>query len=302
MTARETSPATRPARIGEATRHAVGFGRTHQGSALRTALLAFPLGALLVVQLFPVVIIVLTSMKTEVSLLEHGPFSLSGFSFGNYAKVLVEDAFLLPMGNSLLIAVLATLLSLACGATAAYALARMRFRGHGILSAGLLCGRLLPPVALALPLFVLLKKFGLTDTVTGLTLAHASFNLPFAIWLLMPFFESLPKSLEEAAVIDGCTRAQVFRHVFFPLALPGLLVTAVFCFLLSWNDFLFSLFLAGSRLKTAPLTVNGYMTGFGTEWGPMTASSVLILAPVFAFSLLLQRHLVGGIASGSLKG
>ena len=257
---------------------------------------------LLCVQLFPVAIIVLTSFKTQVALLEHGPFSWSGFSLGNYLKVVTEDVFYKPMGTSLTVALGAVCFSLLTGAPAAYALARFRFRGKKLLAAGLLSGRLLPPVALALPLFLLFKKSGLTDTVAGLVLAHTSFNLPFAIWLLLPFFESLPRALEEAAEMDGCSRAQIFWHVYFPLTLPGLVVAGVFCFLLSWNDFLFSLMLAGSSVKTAPLVVNGYMTGFGTEWGPMTASSVLILVPVFVFSFWLQKHMVRGLSAGSLKG
>jgi multiple sugar transport system permease protein len=185
---------------------------------------------------------------------------------------------------------------------AAFALARIEFRFKAAFKGAILAARLLPPVALAVPLFLLVTRLGLADTRMGLALAHSAFNLPFAIWLLTPFFAGIPKELEEAATVDGFTRFQIFRIVYFPLALPGVLVASLFCFLLSWNDFLFSLILAGSATKTAPLAVNGYMTGFGPEWGPMTAASVVVLVPVFVLSLFLQRSLVGGIQSGGIKG
>lgn len=265
-------------------------------------LFVLPVLLLALIQIFPVVVIVLTSLKTPVALLEWNLFSLSGFDFSNYTRVLFEDDLLTPLFNSLVVASSSTLLSVGAAAMAAFALARIEFRFKKTFAGAVLVARLLPPVALAVPLFLLITNLSLADTKLGLTLAHSTFNLPFAIWLLMPFFAAIPRELEEAAAIDGFTRFQTFRLIFFPLALPGLLVASMFCFLLSWNDFLFSLILAGSETKTAALAVNGYMTGFGPEWGPMTAASVVVLAPVFFLSLLLQRSLVGGIQSGGIKG
>jgi multiple sugar transport system permease protein len=269
---------------------------------LKTALLYVPVLIVVAIQVFPVLLILLTSFRKQVSLLQHGPFSLDGLFWGNYRQVLVTDEFLRYMGTSSLVALASTLISIATGSLAAYALTRFSFWGRKSLSVGILCARIIPPVALAVPLFLLLKQAGLTDTLAGLVLAHTTINLPFAIWLMMPFFESLPRELEEAAEMDGCSKLQVFRIIFLPLALPGLMVAGIFCFLLSWNDFLFSLILAGSDTKTAPLVVNGYMTGFGPEWGPMTASSMLIMFPVFLFSLLLQKHIVAGLSAGGVKG
>lgn len=264
--------------------------------------LSFPLVVLVCFQLFPVLLIVLTSFKSQISLLQHGPFGTTGFFLGNYTKVIVADGFMSNLGTSLMIAMGSTAISVAAGALAAYALTRFRFTGSTPIAMAFLCARVIPPVALAIPLFLLLKKFHLTDSVAGLVLAHTTMNLPFAVWLIMPFFDSLPKDYEEAAEMDGCTQFQVFHKIFLPMALPGLLVAGIFCFLLSWNDFLLSLILAGSDTKTAPLVVNAYMTGFGPEWGPMTASSVVILVPVFIFSLALQKHMVSGISAGGVKG
>jgi len=268
----------------------------------KKAALLLPVVLLAGVQVFPVVVIILTSLKTPVALLEGSLFRLSGFELSNYQRVLFQDDLLTPMGNSFVIALASTLLSVGAGAMAAFALARIDFRFKKTFAGALLAVRLLPPVALAVPLFLLITKLGLADTRTGLALAHSAFSLPFAIWLLLPFFLGIPRELEEAATVDGFTRFQILRLIYFPLALPGLGVASMFCFLLSWNDFLFSLILAGSRTKTAPLAVNGYMTGFGPEWGPMTAASVLVLAPVFLLSLFLQRSLIGGIQSGGIKG
>ena len=269
---------------------------------MKRAFLLFPLLVLVFLQLLPVAVVVLTSVRTPVSLLEGKLFSLEGFFAGNYVKVWTEDHLAGPLVNSLCIALGTVALSVTAGSLCAYALARLEFRLKGLFAGALLCARMVPPVALAVPLFLLVHALGLADTRTGLVLAHSTFNLPFAIWLLVPFFKALPKQLEEAALVDGCTRMRMFRSIVLPLALPGIVVAALFCFLLSWNDFLFSLILAGSETKTAALAVNGYMTGFGPEWGPMTASSVIVLAPVFALSLLLQRHIVGGLQSGGLKG
>lgn len=271
-------------------------------SAPKKALLLLPVLLLACVQILPVVVVALTSVKTPVALLEGKLFGTEGFFLGNYAKVLLEDGLHRPLLTSLVVAAISTAISVAAGSMAAFGLARLEFRFKGTFAGAILCARLLPPVALAVPLFLLINALGLSDTRLGLALAHATFSLPFAIWLLMPFFAAMPKELEEAALVDGFTRFQIFRLLYFPLALPGLLVASLFCFLLSWNDFLFSLILAGSDTKTAPLAVNGYMTGFGPEWGPMTASSVIVLLPVLALSLLLQRYLVGGLQAGGIKG
>lgn len=267
----------------------------------RRLVLTLPVLVLVVLQCFPVLLVLLTSFRTEVSLLEFGPLALEGLFLGNYARVLGDDAFLSHLGASLLIAAGSTALAVVLGSLAAYGLSRLRFSGRRLLASSILVSRVVPPVALAIPVFLLLRSIGLTDSILGLIVAHTSFNLPFAIWLMMPFFAGLPRELEEAAFLDGCSSLSAFRIVMLPLALPGILVAAVFCFLASWNDFLFSMVLAGSKTKTAPLAVNAYMTGFGPEWGPMTASSLLILAPVLLLSLVLRRHMVGGLTAGGVK-
>ena len=261
------------------------------------------LGVLVAVQLFPILVIALTSMKTPISLLDDlGVFSPSGFFMGNYQRVLVDDGFMEYVSTSLVIAVSSTALSIICGSLAAYALARFNFRGRTYLALGILCSRMVPPVALALPAFILLRFFGAVDHSIGLILAHTTFNLPFAIWLMMPFFEILPKDFDDAAAMDGLGAIQTFRIIFLPLATPGLIVASIFCFLMSWNDFLYSLILAGSETRTAPLAINAYMTADQIEWGPMAASSMLVLVPVFFLCRYLQNHMIGDLTAGGVKG
>jgi len=170
----------------------------------RLCLLA-PILILVCLQLLPVVVVLLTSLRTPVALLEGKFFSLDGFFLGNYVKVWSEDRLAGPLVNSLAVALGSLVLSVTAGSLAAYALARFEFRLKGSFATIILCARLVPPVALAVPLFLLVHRLGLADTRTGLILAHSTFNLPFAIWLLVPFFKGMPKQLEEAALVDGAS-------------------------------------------------------------------------------------------------
>ncbi len=257
---------------------------------------------LLFLQIAPVVMILQTAFKTQRSLLESGMFTWDGWTLNNFSRLFVEQSLGPDLLNSVLIACGSMSLSIVCGSLMAYALTRWENKAKKHLLTTLLVARLLPPVALALPLFLVLKEFMLHDTVWGLILAHTALNFPLATWILMPFMDSVPRVLEEAAALDGASRIQTFGHVVLPVTKPGLVVAALFCFLMSWNDFLFSLILAGSQVKTAPLTLNGYVTGFGTEWGPLCAGACILLLPVFALSFKLHQHMIAAPTQGGVKG
>ena len=193
----------------------------------RRLLLWLPLVLLLVIQLGPVLVIVLTSFKTQLSLLDQtGILSWAGFSLENYLRVLVDDDFLTYVWTSTRIAAFSTLASVLLATPAAFALTRIQFPGRKMLAATILCSRMIPPVALAIPVFLLLGAMGATDSEPGLILAHMTFNLPFAVWLMLPFFDSIPRDFEHAAIMDGAGELQVFWHIMVPLALPGMLATA----------------------------------------------------------------------------
>lgn len=257
---------------------------------------------LLFVQLAPILIIIQTAFKTPRSLLESGSFSLDGWTLKNFHRIFVEQSLAPDLLNSIGIAFGSMVLSVSCGSLMAFALTRWQGPARKHLLTTLLVARLLPPVALALPLFLVLRGLGLHDTHGGLILAHTALNFPLATWILMPFMDAVPRALEEAASLDGASRAQTFLHVVLPVNKTGLVVAALFCFLMSWNDFLFSLILAGSAVKTAPLTLNGYVTGFGTEWGPLCAGACVLLLPVFALSFKLHQHMIASPTQGGVKG
>jgi|1048.fasta_scaffold52184_1 multiple sugar transport system permease protein len=260
------------------------------------------IAALLFLQLAPIAIIIQTAFKTPRSLLESGSLSMHGWTLGNFHRIFVEQSLGADLLNSVVVAMGSMALSVCCGSLMAYALTRWQGKNRKHLFTTLLVARLLPPVALALPLFLVLRGLNLHDSRSGLILAHTALNFPLATWILMPFMDSVPRALEEAASIDGAGRFKTFAHIVLPVTKPGLVVASLFCFLMSWNDFLFSLILAGSEVKTAPLTLNGYITGFGTEWGPLCAGACVLLLPVFALSFKLHQHMIAAPTQGSVKG
>jgi multiple sugar transport system permease protein len=193
-----------------------------------------------------------------------------------------------------------TLLALALATPAAFALSRFGFRVRRGLMFFVLGQRMLPPVAVAIPLFFVFRDLGLRDTLLGLVLAHTLINLPVATLLMKSFFDDIPLELDSAAMIDGAGRLDVFRHVALPLVRGGLAATAVLCFVFSWTEFLISLQLT-SEIRTVPVKISTFVTSTGTEWGFITALGTAALVPAFVFILATQRHLVRGLSLGSIK-
>ena len=186
---------------------------------------------------------------------------------------------------------------------AAYAFARFPFRGRSLLFFSLLVMRMLPPIAVLVPMYVLFSKFGLTTTRFCVVLAYTTFSLPLVVWIMRGFFEELPRELEESAWVDGASRYAAFRHVVLPLIRPGLVAASILCLQLAWNDFLFAAVLTNNATRTLPVLMAAYSGGdTGVDWGGMTASGVLVMLPVMIFSFLAQRHLVAGLSSGAVKG
>lgn len=202
--------------------------------------------------------------------------------------------------DSTIVAVSSTALALVIATLAAYALSRMRFRGQQHFVFWILSQRMMPPIALAIPIFFMFRDFGLRDTHVGLIIAHTLINLPLAVLLMKSFFDDVPKDVDEAAMIDGATRVQTFAKVVLPMVRGGLAATAVLCFIFSWTEFLLSLQLTSS-IRTVPVKISTFVTSTGTEWGFITALGSAAILPSFIFILLVQRHLVRGLTLGSLK-
>jgi len=229
-----------------------------------------------------------------------------GISFG-YAKGLEVtpgggDYYMAPrILDSIIVAVGSTALAVTIATLAAYALSRMRIRGQHHFVFWILSTRMMPPVAVAIPMFFIFKNFSLLDTHLGIILVHALMNLPLAVLLLKSFFDDIPLEIDEAALIDGASRFLIFRKIVLPMALGGVAATAVLCFIFSWTEFLFVLTLTQTSLKTVPVVSSTFVTSTGTAWGNMAALGVVAMIPAFIFILMVQKNLVRGLTLGSLK-
>lgn len=266
------------------------------------ALVALAAFAVLAVELYPIAITVLNGFRRDIVILSGKPFEFSQLSLRSYQMVLRNAGFSLGMRNSIIIGLLSTGISVLIGAMASYGISRFRFRGRDGLAYSFLVFRMLPQISLVIALYLMFTNLGLRDTVAGITLAHTSFNVPYVIWLLLPFFTAVDKAYEEAAMVDGCTRGRVFVLVFLPLVAPGLVVAAVFAFINSWNEFLYALILTGVHAKTAPVAINGLIGGETLTWGQACAAGTLMLVPVFLFTMSMQKFLIRGITAGGVKG
>lgn len=219
----------------------------------------------------------------------------------NLRNVLLEASFRRYYLNSLTVAGISTLATLAISFPTAYALIRFPFRGRENFSFWILSLRMMPPIIVAIPFFIMFKKVGLFDTLTGLILAYINFNLPFVTWVLRGFIEEVPPELEEAAMIDGCSRWSVLRFVTLPLLAPGIVTVAVLCFIFAWNEFLFALVLTGIKSRTVTVAVYSFIGFAEISWGKMSAASLLASAPIVVFGVLIRKHLVSGLTFGALK-
>ncbi|MFN3699749.1 MAG: carbohydrate ABC transporter permease, partial [Dictyoglomus sp.] len=200
------------------------------------------------------------------------------------------------------IASMTTLISVLGGSMASYALACFPLKRRKEIATGIILTRMIPQISLAIPIYLVMRNFKLLDTYTSLILAHSTFSLPYVTWILIPFFRSIPKEFEEAALIDGCSRIQLFWRVFVPLASPGLLVAATFTFLGSWNDFIYTLVLSNVRTTTAPMLVTTFWGMYAPEVGKMCAAGLLIILPVFLVAFIFQKYIIMGLTAGGIKG
>ena len=251
----------------------------------------------------PYVYLVMTSLKPPGDVQQIPPsFFPNRLSLENYGTVLttatIPGAFL----SSVIVAVLTTILSLVLAVPAAYVSTLYRRRITILFLLFALITRMVPAVSLGVPLFQLMKSLGLLDTTTGLVLAHTSNAVPLALLLMAAFFEGVPKDLEEAARMDGCSRFEAFTHIILPVMQSGIAITALFSFIASWNEFLFALLLTSEKAKTAPIVIAEFNSVYGLAWGPMTAAAVLYSLPVILVTLILQKQIIGGLTFGAVKG
>lgn len=270
-------------------------------SRKRWPLSAWAVPVVLLVMLLPFLWLLQMSFKPTPLILAFPPKLLFTPTFEHYVG-LWKDGFPESFVNSLVTSSLSTALALLAGVPAAYALSRWSGRGKFCLGMAILLTRMAPPIAFTIPFFLAYRYLGLQDTRSGLILIYMSFNLPLVIWMMQPFFDAVPATLEEAALMDGARYPTIFAEIVMPLAAPGLAATAILCFLYAWNDFFFALILTRTDARTAPVAVVNFMNYEGWEWGKIAAGGSLVMAPVLLFSLLVRRYLVSGLTAGAVKG
>jgi multiple sugar transport system permease protein len=250
---------------------------------------------------FPFYWMVTTSLKTQIVALESPPVWWFTPTLANYWEVLFVDKVGPALINSIIVAVATTALAVCLGTPAAYALARFEFRGKTDLWFWFITNRFVSPVVLAFPVFLIAREAGLRDTHLALILMYLTFTLPIVIWICTDQFRSIPRELDEAAMLEGASQWRIFRSICLPLAMPGVAVSSILSFIFSWNELLFAYILAPKAAKTAPAMAVTFMEGYDVPYGKIMATSTLIVVPVLIFALLASKHLVRGLTMGAVK-
>jgi len=220
----------------------------------------------------------------------------------HYIKVFNNSYFMKAYLNSIIIATSTTLLALILGIPASYTLTRFNFKGKSTLAFWMLVTRMAPAPAMIIPFFIILLRLKLIDTYFGLIMTYLTFTLGYVIWMMRGFFQSIPEEIEEAAIIDGCTKFQVFLKIGIPLAKPGVAAVSIISFIFCWNEFLYALILTRMNIKTSTVAILGYITSDGVRWSELSAASILIIIPVVTLSILVQKYIISGLTMGAIKG
>ena len=269
-----------------------------RGLALYGAGLALLLGAA-----FPLVWMLSTALKPSDEIFATPRLVPLRPTLDNFLRLFADTSFLVFFRNSVAVAGATVVLTLAVSALGAYSLTRYRFRGREAVASLILLTYMFAPIMIIIPFYILVKQLGIVNTRLALVLSYTTFCLPFCLWVLRAFFQSIPLELEEAALVDGASRGRTVWYVVLPLALPGLIAAAIFTFIPAWNDFLFALVLITSEeLKTLPVGVNDLFNATIVDWGMIMAAGVMITAPAVVFFAAVQRYLVQGWGAGGVKG
>jgi ABC-type glycerol-3-phosphate transport system permease component len=270
---------------------------------LRVIALLAVASVLLVVCAFPIVWGLLTSLKTERDVLAYPPKVIFAPTGANYWDVLFGSASILPnLWSSLVVSALTTALTMLFAIPAAYALARLELPFKRASGFYILATQMLPPVGLIIPYFIALQRMGWLDTYQGMVVIYLTFSLPFAIWLMVSYFEDIPREMEEAALLDRAGRLRTLLYVILPQVRGGVAVTMIFVFLNAWNEFLFAVVLGGNRVRTVTVAMFNFISVEQTLWAKLAAAAMIAMAPVIVLGIVAQRHIVKGLTVGAVKG
>jgi ABC-type glycerol-3-phosphate transport system permease component len=254
--------------------------------------------------LAPFLWMISTSLKSPAEVVLRSPTIIPrSFDVENYVDVFRRGNFGRYFVNSVIVALAVTVISVAIATLSGYAFARYRLRGGKAILLAILATQMFPAILLAIPLYILIRNLGLLNSLLGLVLVYTSFALPFSVWMLRNYFLTIPKDLDDSALVDGATRLQALRSVVLPVAMPGIAATAIFSFILSWNEFLYAnTFISSADRRTLPVGLQSLIGEFTTDWGLLMAGAVITTIPVVVIFFFVQRQLTQGLAAGAVKG
>ncbi|HET7633152.1 MAG TPA: carbohydrate ABC transporter permease [Burkholderiales bacterium] len=272
-------------------------------STIRTVVALAVAMVLLLVWAFPIIWGLITSFKTERDVLAYPPTVVFHPTLSNYWDVLFGATSILPnFTSSIILAGATTVLTMLLAVPAAYALARLALPAKRATGFYVLITQMLPPVGLVIPYYLVFSRIGWLDTYRGLVLIYLTFSLPFAIWLMVSYFEDIPHEMEEAALLDRAGRWRALWHVILPQARGGIAVTLIFVFLNAWNEFLFAVVLGGNTVRPVTVAMFNYISVEQTLWGKLAAAAMIAMLPVILLGLVAQKHIVKGLTVGAVKG
>lgn len=271
---------------------------------LQKVIIYFLAALVLIIETFPIYWLLVSSLKNEAEIIQATPtFVPSAFTLENYRYLIFESEFMMFMRNSVIVSMATMLIVTVLAVCATYSIVRFRFPGRKLANRMILLTYLLPGALLFVPMFQLTQKFGLYDNIVSLIIVNVSFCAPFATFLLKSFFASLPAALEEAALIDGCSRLQVLWRIIIPLTKPGIATVGIYAFLTSWGEYMFAAVLTTSQTsKTLPVGLASWMAMYSVDWGSLTTGAILVTLPVLALFAFMGRSFVQGLTAGAVKG
>ena len=274
--------------------------------ALRSnlVLVLFAAALLVIFAGFPFAWMISTAFKESQEIFATPPSLLPrSFTLDNLQRLFAETKALTYLKNSIVVSLSTVAVTIAVATPAAYSLTRFRFPGREQLAGIILFTYMFAPIMIIVPFYVMMRFLGLTNTHMGLVLAYTAFCLPFSLWMLRTFFQSIPIEIEQAAMVDGANRVQTVLYVVLPLSLPGVLATSIFTFVLTWNDYIFArILISADELKTLPVGIADLYNASVVDWGMIMAAGLVILTPVLAVFFLIQKYMVVGLGAGALKG
>jgi multiple sugar transport system permease protein len=256
---------------------------------------------IILVCVFPFYWMVTASFKQQSAILASNPQFFFQPTLENYVNAFSKFDILKSLQNSLFVALVTVLISLVLGTPAAYAIARFEFKAKRDIWFWFISNRMLSPIVVALPFFLIARNFRLLDTTWALILIYLTFNVPIVVWICADQFRNIPKELDEAATLEGYNSFAIFLKIALPLAAPALAVSAIFCFIFSWNELLYALILTRNEAKTAPVVATSFMSGYELPWGQIMATGTMVALPVIIFSMIVSRQLVRGLTAGAIK-